>query len=213
MDCILNIIGAITQQIAKAAKHVTSHKLLLCQSITLLFLSSTSSLSCSCFPGMDHHLPCSNWWHGWEDNTKCRLCRWHGEEKPSGDLPGLEKYLRQQTSLITGDHSFKWSRAPGLLYNPREVNIPIARWNITSWTDEAENTVDTVKGWESIHFPVLKMIIYACLTSYMPCSTTHELHAHPSVVKVIYLVHTEFMHSICVQVWTDKKRCWDTHKP
>jgi len=78
--------------------------------------------------------------------------------------------------------------------------------------DEAENAADTVKGSESIYFPLLKTITHARLIS-APCSTTHDLHAHPSVVKAIYLVHIEFMHSACVRVWTDKKRYCKTHKP
>lgn len=99
-----------------------------------------------------------------------------------------------------------------LLHSPGEVNVPIVGWNTNGQIDEVGNTADTVKGSESIYFPLLKKSTHAWLIS-VPCSTTHELRAHPSAVKAIYLVHTEFMHSVCVQVWTDKKRYWETHKP
>lgn len=88
------------------------------------------------------------------------------------------------------------------------MNISIVRWNINSQIDEAENTADTVKGLESIYSLLLKMITHAYLILVL-CSTTRELHA---IVKTIYLVQTELAYSVRVQVWTEKKRNWETHK-
>ena len=107
--------GVLTQYIARVAKYVTSHKLLPYQPITLPRLDYTSSLFHSCFPALGHQLPCSDW----RVNTKCSLCRWSGEQKPPGDLLGLEEHQRQQMSLLTGDHTFTWSRAPSLLRSAR----------------------------------------------------------------------------------------------
>lgn len=137
-------------------------------------------------------------------NIKHSLCRSSGEQKPPGDFLGMEEHLKHQLILLLAGHIFTGSRAQGLLHSPREVSIPIVRWNTNSQVDEVENAAGTVKGSQSISFPLLKTITYAWLIS-VPCSTTHELHAHPSVVKPIYLVQLELMHSVYVQVWTDRR--------
>lgn len=140
----------------------------------------------------------------------CGLCRWSGEQKPPGDVLGLEKHLRQQMSLLKGDHVFTWSRARGPLRSPREVNVPIVRWNINSQIDEVENTADTVKGSESIYFPLLKTN-RTCLARLSAVLHHSWVARSPSVAEPIYLVHD--LCVVCLQEWTEEKRYWETHKP
>lgn len=138
-------------------------------------------------------------WHKPEDSTKCRLCRWSGKQKPPGDLLEISEAADE---FAYGRHIFTWSKAWGLLHGPREVNVPNVRWNRNSQIDEAKNTADTVKGSESIYFSLLKMITHAWLSAVLH----HSWVACSPFSSKSYLVHIEYMHSTCVQVWTDKVR-------